>query len=251
MNRFRLLSITASIFLFTQSFAGTMGSVEIERPCWWVGTIVLGPVWANAGQTQTFYLTPEIEKSYVDQKSTNVLPFSELFIGVQKPLSYQLLGQLGLMVAGTGSARAEGQIWDDAFAEFNNHSYQYKVQNWRIAMKGKVLVDRGYTLMPWVSGSLGVGFNRAHNFTNTPLIFEAVPNANFTNQTKTAFTYSIGVGMQKILDEHWQLGVGYEFSDWGKSQLGRAPGQTLNSGLRLSHLYTNGVLFNLTYLTQG
>lgn len=42
-------------------------------------------------------------------------------------------------------------------------------------------------------------------------------------------------------------GIGYEFADWGRSQLNRAPGQTLNSGLSLSHLYTNGFLFNLTY----
>ena len=43
------------------------------------------------------------------------------------------------------------------------------------------------------------------------------------------------------------VGVGYEFSDWGKSQLGRAPGQTINSGLALSHFYTNAFQPNVTY----
>jgi hypothetical protein len=44
------------------------------------------------------------------------------------------------------------------------------------------------------------------------------------------------------------VGAGYEFADWGKSGLNRAAGQTLNTGLALNHLYTNGVLVNLTYV---
>ena len=47
-------------------------------------------------------------------------------------------------------------------------------------------------------------------------------------------------------NQHWQIGVDYEFADWGKSQLGRASEQTLNGGLVLNHLYINGVLFNLS-----
>jgi opacity protein-like surface antigen len=110
------------------------------------------------------------------------------------------------------------------------------------------LLDKGYWGIPWVSASLGVRFNRAHDFTNTSLIFEALPNNNFTNHTKTAVTYTLGAGVQKSISEHWQLGVGYEFADWGKSELGRAFRQTMNSRLALNHLCTNGVLVNLTYV---
>ena len=45
------------------------------------------------------------------------------------------------------------------------------------------------------------------------------------------------------------MGCGYEFADWGKTRLGRALGQSINSGLALNHIYTNGVVFNLTYLS--
>ncbi|MGL6035737.1 MAG: porin family protein, partial [Legionella sp.] len=60
--------------------------------------------------------------------------------------------------------------------------------------------------------------------------------------------YTVGAGLQKSLNDNWQVGVGYEFADWGKSQLASAPEQTLNSGLGLNHLYTNGVLLNVTYV---
>lgn len=240
------LSIATAIFSCAPSIAGTMGPVDLQQT--WVGTVSAGPVWANGGKTQTFFLAPEIEKTYVANKSSNTLASGELFVGMQQSLAPEWRGQLGLAVAATGNAKLQGIIWDDADPEFNNHRYQYKVRNTRIALKGKLLVDKGYWVTPWLSASLGVGFNRAHSFINTPLIFEALPNPNFTNNTKTAFTYSLGAGLQKAFNKNWQVGVGYEFSDWGKSALGRAAGQTLNSGLTLNHLYTNGVLFNLTYV---
>ena len=157
-------------------------------------------------------------------------------------------GQLGLAVAATSNARLSGHIWDDADPEFDNYVYDYKIQHTRVAVKGKLLADAGYWLTPWISGSLGVGFNNSHEFENTPLIFEAIRNPDFASHTETAFSYTLGAGVQKALNNHWQVGVGYEFADWGKSNLGRALGQTLNTGLSLNHFYTNGVLFNLTYL---
>lgn len=227
------------------AYSGTMGAAVPE---WrWVGTLSVGPAWSQ-GDTQTFYLTPEIEKTYVANKKSKVLASGELFAGVQKMVGSDLIGQLGLALGLAGPAKVQGIIWDDADPRFDNYSYKYKIKQSRVAVKGKLLKDYGTWFMPWISGSFGVGFNRAYGFNNTPLIFEALPNPNFGNKTKTAFTYTLGVGVQKMLNDHWQAGVGYEFASWGKSQLDRADGQTLNSGLTLNHTYTNGVMFNLTYV---
>lgn len=81
------------------------------------------------------------------------------------------------------------------------------------------------------------------------LIEEALATPDFKSHTETALTYTVGAGIQKALNAHWHVGAGYEFADWGKSHLNRAAGQTLNQGLRLNHLYTNGVLLNLAYLS--
>ncbi|HHF7366758.1 TPA: porin family protein [Legionella bozemanae] len=163
-------------------------------------------------------------------------------------LTPQWLGQLGLADAITGNAKLQGVIWDDVGPEFENYSYQYKIWNDRVAVKGKLLLDRGYWLMPWVSASLGVGFSRAHDFTSTSLIFEALPNTNFIDHTKTAFTCTLGAGLQKAISDHWQIGACYELADWGKSEIGQALEQIMNIGLALNRLYTNEVLFNLTYM---
>jgi opacity protein-like surface antigen len=213
-----------------------------------VGTLSLGPVWESAGNAQTFYLAPNIEKTYTANHSSHALVDGEIFLGIQKPLREKLEGQIGLAVATTGNASLSGNIWDDAAPLFNNYTYHYKVRHTHLALKGKLLAERGYIVTPWLSGSLGVGFNQAQDFSNTPTISQAIVMSNFASNTIAAFTYTLGVGVERHLNQHWQVGVGYEFADWGRSQLNRASGQTLNSGLFLSHLYTNGLLFNLTYL---
>lgn len=224
-----------------------MGTTTPGTTWRWVGSLSAGPVWEDGGATQTFNLTPEIEKSYQANKATKTLGNFEVFLGGQRSLSPVLLGQLGLAVDTTTDATLSGIIWDDADPAFNNFSYRYKIRHTHFAAKGKLLADMGYWVMPWVSASIGVGFNDASNFQSTPLIEEAIQTPNFKSHTETAFTYTVAAGIQKALNEHWQVGIGYEFADWGKSQLGCAREQTMNSGLSLSHLYTNGVLFNLSY----
>lgn len=248
MKKIALLGLLPTALLNHGVFAGDMGSIEPQTKWPLVATLSVGSAWQRNGQTQTFYLAPEVEKTYTANSATNVMADGEIFLGLQKELSRQLQGQLGLAVGIAGNADLSGHIWDDANLQFNNYTYNYKVNHVHLALKGKILADRGYWLTPWVSGSLGVGFNRAYSFSNTPTIFEAIPNNNFVSNTETAFTYTLGAGVQRALNPHWQVGAGYEFADWGKSQLGRALGQTLNSGLGLDHLYTNGFLFNLTYL---
>ena len=212
----------------------------------WVATINIGPAWESAGKTQTFYLAPNIENTYSANHLSHALIDGEAFLGIQKLLHEKLEGQVGLVVATTGNAALSGNIWNDADAQFNNYTYQYQVKHTHIALKGKLLSDRGYFFTPWISGSLGIGFNKSHDYTNTPTISEAIVMPNFANNRTTAFTYTLGAGIQRNLNTHTQVGIGYEFADWGESHLGKASGQTQNSGLALSHLYTNGFLINFT-----
>ena len=212
-----------------------------------VVTLSVGPAWESAGNTQTFYLAPNTEQTFAANHASHAFIYGEIFLGMQKLLLEKLKGQIGLAVATTGNASLSGNIWDDADPQFNNYTYSYQITHTHLSLKGKLLNERGSVVTPWVSGSLGVGFNQSHHFTNAPTISEAVAMPNFASNTTTAFVYTLGAGIERHLTQHWQAGIGYEFADWGKSQLGRAPGQSLNSGLSLSHLYTNGLLLNLTY----
>jgi opacity protein-like surface antigen len=235
-----------SALLSGGAMAGSMGSVV---PSWTrVMTLSAGPVWTNSGDTQSFYLQPEIEKTSNADKNTSTLFSGEFYYGWQHPLNALFSGQIGLAVAATSNATISGQIWQDTNPEYNNSLYTYKINHTHVAAKGKLLAGMGQMLTLYVSGSVGVGFNHAYRFSNIPILVEVFADPNFSSHSQTAFTYTVGIGLQRAITQNWQAGIGYEFADWGQSQLGLAPGQTMGSGLSLSHLYTNGLLFNISYL---
>ena len=103
--------------------AGTMGPIDPAN-LGWVVTLSAGPAWTQAGDTQTLFLTPAIERAYVVDSNTNALAAGELFLGMQKTNS-AWTGQLGLALALAGNARVQGVIWDDADPEFTNYSFNY------------------------------------------------------------------------------------------------------------------------------
>ena len=211
-----------------------------------VVSLSVGPGWVKAGQTQTIQLTSDTQKTYFAHKSSQALVNGALFFGLQKPISCSIQSQIGIDFGITGNANLSGDIWDDADPAFDNYTYQYQVRHRHIAIKGK-LIDQSFDVHPWISAAAGVGFNYSHSFINTPKIFEAVAMPNFSSKMVSAFTYSVGIGLQRTLSKHLQVGIGYEFADWGKSNLGSSEGQTTGQSLSLPHQYIQSLLLNVTY----
>ena len=210
------------------------------------------PTWVSGNKTQTISLQSDIVKTYTASQANNVIPSLELFVGCQKPLSMPLmphtfLGQLGLSVADAGNANLTGNIWEDADPNFDNFDYKYKVNHVHMAIKGRLIGDFGHFVEPYLSGSMGVGFNRAYNFIITPKISAEVASPAFASNTTTAFSYTLGIGLQKTCYKNLQVALGYEFADWGKSSLSSAAGQTTSQKPKLNHLYAQTLQLSLFY----
>lgn len=225
-----------------------------------LATLSGGASWGMTGNKQTFYLQPALLKTYRSTSSVNVYGVGDLFLGAEHRLSSQLMGQLGLDLGVTNTVIGRamgmthnvsnvGEIWEQANPDFDNYTYSYRVSQTRVAVKGKLLVEREYyqQIAPYVTVSLGAGFNNASGYGSTPRIEEESEQPPFGSHVSTSFTYTLGIGIEKAMNLHWSMGVGYEFSDLGSSSLNRAEGQTLNRGISLSHLYTNGIMVSLTY----
>lgn len=199
------------------------------------------------GSTQTLWLTPVIEKKYPAHSASHLLTQGDIFLGILNNLNSQWQSQVGLDFASSSHAIMSGSIWDDAEATFNNYKYRYFLHHSHIVLEAKLLANM-HSILPWVSAGIGMGFNRSHSFSNTPTIPEAIASPNFTSHTLTTLSYIAGMGFQYPLSQHWQLGMGYEFANWGRSRLGKASGQTTNRHLALSHFYTNAIDMNATYI---
>ena len=230
-------------------FSGNMG--VLENPALWsnLATLSFGPANSLPGRSQTIALQPDLVKTYAnDSGVSSSLFISELFLGKQRAFNDKISGQIGLTVAGSTAAKLSGEIWEDGDQDFANYNYRYRISHWHVAVKSKLLANDNWPLSPYLSGSIGVGFNRSYRFGITPIIFQEVPAPLFTAYTKTTYTYTLGAGVQRSVTQHWLAGMGYEFSDWGQSNLNPAPGQTTNSGPSLSHLFTQQFQFSITYL---
>jgi len=207
-----------------------------------------GPAWSAPGTTQTLYLQADLPQTFVANTATQVFGDSELFVNAQHQLMSHVQAQWGIALAGTSYIPLTGDIWQDAEPDFNNLSYYYKIKHTHVAAKGKLLVDAYSWVYPYLSGSVAVGFNRASQYTNTAHVYEVVAPPAFASHTTTAFTYTVGAGLQRELDHHWSIGLGYEFSDWGKTTLAAATGQLSDQGLNLNHVYTNQLQFSINLL---
>jgi opacity protein-like surface antigen len=251
-----------AIMLSGESFAGTMGSDSSwERkecptgqnctsyPWAKVLSFSIGPAWSNNGKTQTFYLQQDIQKTYSATFHSNILPYGALFLGAQKQIQPSIFAQFGIEVAGGGEAKLRGDIYEDADPAFNNYRYTYGVTELRVALKTKLLVDIDYYgTMPYLTGAVGLGVNKSSGFAITSKIYEEVPAPDFASNTTKVLTFAFGIGLQESLTDNLKASIGYEFADWGKSQLTRASGQTQNDGLIINNLYINSVLISLSYL---
>lgn len=210
-------------------------------------TLSAGALFQSAGASQNINLTPTIERAYAAETATKTFANAELFFGVRQRMTDRLVGQFGIAVARSSGALLRGSIYDDADPAFDNFTYQYRVTRTFLALKNKTLIDVGMPVTPWVSVSAGLGVNSSHDFTSQGKDFDSVPGANFADQSTTVFSYALGVGFQYDVAPDWKLGFGYEYSVWGKSQLGAAAGQTSGTGLVLPRLSTSGFLLNLTF----
>lgn len=244
----RLASITCIIFSnFSSSYAASSFS---QNGSAWVYSLSVGPTWESAGKTQTFALHPYVLNSYVADRTTKPLIDVEFFAGFTHSLRSWVDGQFGFSVATANPARLSGQVWSYASPEFYNFNYSYEIQHVQFSVREKWLTKKAIKeTKAYLSGEIGVSLNRAYNYNQYALNSQVVVPPSFRNNTTTSFAYTVGAGLQRALNEHIQVGAGYEFSDWGNSSLDRAIGQTMGTGLSLSHLYTNGLIFHVTYLS--
>ncbi|MDR3476986.1 MAG: porin family protein [Gammaproteobacteria bacterium] len=248
---FRPVIILSGIILSSSVLAATV-SDTVPASQYVIG-LSPGLNWVSGNKTQTLNLEPDVQKTYTANNNSPSVASGELFIGMQKllpvhPMQHNLIGQVGIVVAGVGDTKLKGNIWEDADPAFNNFTYNYKVQHTHVAIKGRLIGNCGWIFEPYVSGSIGVGFNRAYDFTVNPIVSSAVSAPLFGSNTTTTFVYTLGIGLQKSFNTHLQAALGYEFADWGKTQLSRATGQTLNHGLTQNHLYANQIQLSLYYI---
>jgi opacity protein-like surface antigen len=240
--------VLSAVGLLCSISASAADFLPDDLPLQWSSIITFsgGVGWTTAGQNQYLYPAPLPHYEYYTYNSeTSTMGSGEIFFGLQRVIYPNIIGQLGLGIAGMSDAEVTGSVTVDGFPDA--YGYSYKVNHGRLELKGKLI---GYTiqpLQPYISGSFGVAFNNSHDYRpvqlNPAVPFPLWYDANVA----VAFPYTLGAGVQAMINTNWQVGVGYQFADLGKSFL-RGDGLELNKGLRLTHCYTNEAVVSISYV---
>ncbi len=228
------------------AYAGDMGTLSHN----YFISVSAGPGWTNAGTAQTIALQPDVIKTYVPDNLSNatILGSGEVFFGLQKSFFQNIQSQFGLAIYASSPATLNGFIQEDGDPNFQDFSYQYQVGHEHIALKSKWIFDNSFNVNPYLSASIGVGMNHSYGYTITPIIFQAFTAPPFKSKTQAALSYSFGAGLQHAVNQHINIGLGYQLVSWGSNNLNPAEGQTSSKGLGLNTLYTQNIEFNISYL---
>ena len=246
-----LISLSASmVFSASQPTSNFFRTIIDFRQYSPLVTLTIGPDFVRAGKAQTLTLLPPFQNHYTNNSSTQTVTDAGGFVGVERVLTDYLSVQLG--VAGYVDAKLsqQGDVWQFALPLFDTLSYSYYIHHSRVMFESKLLtiVPRYQTIHPYFSWGLGTAYNRAHSYQETRLIPQAVPMTSFANHNQNAFVWGVGVGVDYSLDQHVRVGIGYQFADLGGVSLGVTPAASTTQTLGLSHIYTNQLRFQFTFL---
>ena len=158
--------------------------------------------------------------------------------------------QIGFGYYQTGPFTLEGELTQGVLpissAQFN---YDYRIISRQLLAEAKVTRECHENFYPYLFVGIGAAFNRAENFQLYDFPEFLLFSPEFKNNTITSFTYSIGLGIDYEFMSHFLLGVGYRFTDLGRTNLGKGYIDTFSLGptLNQSNIYTNEFLVQLSY----
>lgn len=213
-------------------------------------TLTAGPDFVQNGREQTLSLLPPFQNHYTNTEHLSSVADGGVFVGVERAVSDKWRAQLGLAGYVDAQMSPEGHVWLFACPESDTLGYAYTIHHTRIVAEGKFLttIPQYQQFNPYVSWGLGAAFNRASNYLESPLIPNAIPTLPFANHMTTSVTWGVGAGVDYSINPNLRLGAGYQFADLGAVSLGSTKAATTAETLNFSHLLTNQLRLQLTFL---
>lgn len=239
------LKVTSYTFLSLFSafaLAGTEGAIPSNF--YYLVDLSFGPAWISGAKQNpdTFNRHTDLETTFLHHGGSNSPVFDAAqFFGVQKTITSNLTGQIGLVVAETSTITVNGSIWNGINSSFHNFDYIFRLSHIDVGIKGKLIYDSTLIMNPYVSAGIGMNFNQTQGLGISSLNNETF-NLSVENQSSNSFMYQVGVGLHEALNAHLSLSVGYQLKHIGQTYV-NVGGNQLSSGT----FYLNIVQFEIAY----
>ena len=254
-----VFTIATSLILSTQAYAasnltykdGFYKDEVSSTPYHALITISGGGAFSDdVGRSVTFPVIDDSTYAYTADKDSESSDLFGIFGGVEFPLYQAWSMQLGLGYYQTDFDASGALVQGPDALSADTYQYKYSIKSEQVLVESKFLMNNFYRgLHPYLSAGLGAAFNKSKDYSvNNPTFLTFSPL--FRANTETSFTYNVGFGIDFDIPKYWRVGVGYRFTDLGKSSLGvgRIDTTAIGSTLRQSHLYAHEVMAQLTFI---
>lgn len=212
--------------------------------------VTLSSGFANANvYSSKWIMFGSYPNSYIGTNHRDTENDTGLFVGAETKFLENWAWQMGVSYFENSAFTESGNVYEFADPAFNNLTYQYQIQSHRYSIDTKILHTCHEVWHPYISLSLGEAFNNAYSYTEYPVTsFDSPMTQPFGNHTTKSFTYSAGLGVDVNIAEHVRFGAGYRFVDLGNASLGTTSLQNGTNTISNSHLYTNELLAQISYV---
>jgi opacity protein-like surface antigen len=214
------------IMLLASSSVAMAGGIEAEpmtEPVWTMRPLITasaGGLWTSeaggsgAGHINTFYF----DYDATDRSQSKTVFGGFAGVEIEKSHSWWA-AQVGIGYYQPQSFTMSGILTQSFHSGFSpqQYAYEYDVLVQQLMFEGKFLFLMSRYFLPYVTAGFGVAFNDASGFeANFPL---HVVSLHFKQHTQATATFQVGVGVDIDLFDHLRAGVGYRFTDLGKSRV--------------------------------
>jgi opacity protein-like surface antigen len=257
MKRFSSKRVQQSIlavfvFYFIPSFAGTTGPVNQSNNFVFVGVGAQQPSFSSSMRVGNDSLFPApSNQDFYTVTDNHINPLIAVFIGKRWQREKKIFPafSVGLRYESLFQTVINGTITQYTLADFKNYDYQWKIASNLFFASAKLNLFQSQTLLPFITGGLGVAVNRTSGYRETALSdVTARTTPGFTNRTNSQFSYHVGAGVDVPFTKQWIGSLAYQYMDLGKISSGSGMNTWSNQSLNLGRYRSNAVLIGATYL---
>ena len=225
ISRRATFSLASFILGFSShATAGDMGTITTTA---WHGltpvvSLLGGVASIEAKHSQTYSGTDDELFGYKASGQSKTTGFIGGFLGVEHSLPYSgFFVQAGIEYTYLGSVSVNGLNTVGIEPQTSTlYNYNYRLQTQQVLAVGKLLATTHDIFHPYLSVGLGGAFNDASEFSATTQETGSVNlTPTFDSNTRGDFSYSVGVGVDTNVNQHVRVGLGYQFSGFGKVSL--------------------------------
>ncbi len=217
-----------------------------------VASLRIGWDYAQVGESQSVQLLlidPAPDYFETSQEDASAFLFGG-FLGFEFPLQtpYNLRWQTGVAYYQSTSFNTKGVENFFSLPDYGDIEYSYSVENQRALIENKFLwgfTDRFYL---YLLGGIGVGFNKASDYSAKSIEEHTPANGLFDSKTTTSLSYSLGFGIEGVLSNHLLMSLGYQYSDLGEYSLGHFNYGDTADTLTLPNLMTHEIVLALSVI---